>query len=176
MKVSRFLDTKRPDSYFTTLPSPLGEILLAGDGEALTRLSFEAADGTHDVPDGSVRDEGAFRTVVRELEAYSGGGLHSFSAQLAPGGTAFERQVWEHLKEIPWGTTESYGDVASAIGHRGAAWAVGLANGRNPIAIIVPCHRVVGRDGSLTGYGGGIGRKRWLLDHERGLFSMPLRP
>ena len=174
--MSRFLDEGRPARYFTILPSPLGELLLAGDGEALTHLSFEAGDGTHDVPDGAARDEGALRTAVRELEAYFAGELHAFSVLLAPGGTAFERRVWEHLREIPCGSTESYGDVASAIGRRGAARAVGLANGRNPIAIIVPCHRVVGRDGSLTGYGGGMDRKRWLLDHERGLFSTPLKP
>lgn len=162
----RLLDEPRSPRYFTIVPSPVGELLLTGDGETLTELSFAARNGTHEVPSGR-RDDGALRTAVQELEAYFAGELREFSLMLAPGGTPFQREVWSHLLTIPYGATESYADVAGAIGRERATRAVGLANGRNPIAIIVPCHRVIGKNGSLTGYGGGLDRKQWLLTHER---------
>ena len=105
--------------------------------------------------------------ACRQLDAYFAGKLTNFDLPLAPPGTAFQRRVWHELCRIPFGQTISYGEQARRVGKKGAARAVGAANGRNPIAIIVPCHRVIGANGTLTGYGGGLDRKEWLLRHER---------
>ena len=105
--------------------------------------------------------------MVEQLEAYFAGSRQTFDVPLALAGTDFQRRVWEGLLEIPYGHTMSYGELARRVGRPGASRAVGLANGRNPVAIIVPCHRVIGANGTLTGYGGGLDRKVWLLDHER---------
>jgi methylated-DNA-[protein]-cysteine S-methyltransferase len=118
-----------------------------------------------------VPDDRAFPDVVDQLEAYFVGDRSDFDLVLNPAGSEFHRRVWRALLTIPYGETRSYGQIAEQIGASGAARAVGLANGRNPIAIIVPCHRVVGASGSLTGYGGGLDRKRWLLDMERSRMS-----
>jgi AraC family transcriptional regulator of adaptative response/methylated-DNA-[protein]-cysteine methyltransferase len=122
------------------------------------RLSAVFAPGRNDVS----------RQVVQDVEAYFAGGLRSFDLPLAPCGTDFQREVWGALAEIPYGETRSYADVAAALGRPKAVRAVGAANGMNALAIVVPCHRVVGADGRLTGYGGGLWRKRRLLDLERG--------
>lgn len=164
--VPELLDGARPCRYVTIVPSPVGDLLLAGDGEVLGELSFAMDDGSHRLPAGAVRDRAPFVRILRELEAYFAGEGTGFTMPLAPGGTPFQRGVWRHLLGIPYGATVSYADVARGIGSKRATRAVGLANARNPIAIIVPCHRVVGRDGSLTGYGGGLSRKKWLLEHE----------
>ncbi|MDX1983869.1 MAG: methylated-DNA--[protein]-cysteine S-methyltransferase, partial [Bryobacteraceae bacterium] len=108
-----------------------------------------------------------FREVIRQLDAYFKGALHDFDVPLAPLGTPFQRNVWSALREIPYGRTISYGELARRIGNPSASRAVGLANGSNPIAIIVPCHRVIGANGKLTGFGGGLDVKRKLLDLER---------
>jgi len=113
------------------------------------------------------RDATPFAEALRQLRAYFAGDLHTFSLALAPAGTPFQRRVWDALLEIPYGATASYRDIAIAIGKPSAVRAVGLANGRNPIPIIIPCHRVIGSDGSLTGYGGGLDVKRFLLELER---------
>ncbi|TAL08984.1 MAG: methylated-DNA--[protein]-cysteine S-methyltransferase [Porticoccaceae bacterium] len=107
------------------------------------------------------------REAVRQLRAYFAGRLTRFELPLNPAGTAFQKSVWQALLAVPHGATASYGEIAAAVGNPRASRAVGLANGRNPIAIVVPCHRIIGRDGSLTGYGGGLDRKRWLLAHEQ---------
>lgn len=112
------------------------------------------------------RDAEPFKAAVDQLDAYFAGELTAFDLPLAPRGSEFQRRVWAALQEIPYGETESYGQLAERIGSPGGARAVGLANGKNPIGIIIPCHRVVGADGSLTGYGGGIERKRQLLELE----------
>ena len=112
------------------------------------------------------RDIEPFKAAADQLDAYFAGDLTTFDLPLAPRGSEFQQRVWAALQEIPYGETESYGQLAERIGSPGGARAVGLANGRNPIGIIIPCHRVVGADGSLTGYGGGIERKRQLLDLE----------
>jgi methylated-DNA-[protein]-cysteine S-methyltransferase len=153
--------------YYSTMASPVGELLLVGDGNALTGLYMEVQKHGRRVTPELVRDDAAFTDARTQLAAYFAGELHAFSLLLAPRGTPFQRRVWQALGEIPYGTTESYGALAARIDRPGAARAVGLANGRNPIGIIVPCHRVIGANGSLTGYGGGLERKRWLLDHER---------
>ena len=105
--------------------------------------------------------------AARQLSEYFAGDRTDFDLDLAPSGTDFQRKVWTALSQIPYGTTESYGQLALRIGQPTASRAVGLANGRNPIAIVVPCHRVIGSSGTLTGYAGGLERKRWLLEHER---------
>jgi methylated-DNA-[protein]-cysteine S-methyltransferase len=110
-----------------------------------------------------------FGTAADQLAAYFAGRLTEFSLPLAPAGTPFQRRVWAGLQEIPYGDTWSYGQLAGKVGNPAAVRAVGLANGRNPIAVVIPCHRVIGADGSLTGYGGGLDRKRFLLDLEAGV-------
>jgi methylated-DNA-[protein]-cysteine S-methyltransferase len=150
-----------------TIHSPLGPLTLAGDGDALTHLRMH--DQAYPPPDREswTADPGIFPDVVDQLAAYFAGELTEFQVTLRLHGSPFQRQVWDALLEIPYGETRSYGELAQRIGHAGSARAVGLANGRNPVAIIVPCHRVIGGDGSLTGYGGGLHRKRALLEHER---------
>jgi methylated-DNA-[protein]-cysteine S-methyltransferase len=115
-----------------------------------------------------------FKAAADQLNSYFAGTLTRFTLPLAPRGTVFQQRVWAGLQDIPYGDTESYGELAERIGSPGAARAVGLANGKNPIGIIIPCHRVVGSDGSLTGYGGGIDRKRQLLNLERAISGAAL--
>jgi methylated-DNA-[protein]-cysteine S-methyltransferase len=145
--------------------SPIGRLLLTGDGRALTGLYMIDAPrhvGRHE--DGRTPSPEAFGEVAAQLEAYFAGDLKEFTLPLAPTGSPFQLAVWTELTKIPYGSTISYGDIALALGKRlVASRAVGLANGSNPISVIVPCHRVIGSDGSLTGYGGGLDRKEQLL-------------
>jgi methylated-DNA-[protein]-cysteine S-methyltransferase len=157
---------------YTTMDSPIGELLLVGDAHALHRLDMREGRRPVSIDPHWVRGDEPLSPVCRQLDEYFDGARRSFEIPLAPAGNPFELRVWEALVEIPYGETVSYGEVARRIGEPSAAWAVGLANGRNPIALIVPCHRVIGADGSLTGYGGGLERKRFLLDLEAGV--MPL--
>lgn len=153
---------------YETIDSPLGELLLTGDGEALTGLYI--LPGWRRAPSvGSSwrRDPAAFHDAREQLVAYFAGRLRTFDLPLAPNGTPFQREVWGALREIPYGETATYGELASAVGRPHAARAVGAANGRNPIGIVVPCHRVVGAGGALTGYAGGVDNKRILLELER---------
>jgi methylated-DNA-[protein]-cysteine S-methyltransferase len=152
--------------HYRTMDSPVGTLTLAGRGATLTSLRME--DQTHE-PDraGWERDDSVFAEAVEQLQAYFAGELTSFSLRMELAGSAFQRQVWAALQTIPYGETRSYGEIAEQIGAPGAFRAVGLANGRNPIGIIVPCHRVIGANGSLTGYGGGLDRKRALLELEK---------
>ena len=145
--------------------SPIGRLLLLGDGHALTGLWMIDAERHEARRGGGPRpDPAAFREVEAQLGAYFAGDLKEFTVPLAPTGTPFQLAVWTELTKIPYGSTVSYGDIARALGKRPvAARAVGLANGSNPISVIVPCHRVIGSDGSLTGYGGGLDRKELLL-------------
>ena len=145
--------------------SPIGRLLLLGDGHALTGLWMIDAERHHArLGDGLTPSPESFREVEAQLEAYFAGDLKEFTVPLAPSGTPFQLAVWTELTKIPYGSTVSYGDIARALGKRPvAARAVGLANGANPISVIVPCHRVIGSDGSLTGYGGGLERKELLL-------------
>jgi methylated-DNA-[protein]-cysteine S-methyltransferase len=146
---------------FTYQPSPVGVLNLAADEQnRLCRLEFtESAPAVtaDDVPSGVIAE------TVRQLDEYFAGTRHEFELDLAPRGTAFQLAVWDALLAIPYGATVSYLDIARSVGRPNAVRAVGQANGRNPIAIVVPCHRVIGSDHSLTGYGGGIDRKRFLL-------------
>ena len=158
-----------------TVDSPVGLLTIAGDGHVVTNLRM--VDQTYAPADQAawVEDAAAFPDVVAQLEAYFAGELVVFDVPLALHGTAFQRAVWHALLEIPYGETRTYGELATGLGSPGAARAVGLANGHNPVGIIVPCHRVIGADGSLTGYGGGLEAKRTLLDLESrraGLFAL----
>jgi methylated-DNA-[protein]-cysteine S-methyltransferase len=145
--------------------SPIGRLLLTGDGHALTGLyMIDAARHVGRHSDGLTPCPEAFGEVAEQLAAYFGGDLKEFTLPLAPTGSPFQLAVWTELTKIPYGSTISYGDIALALGKRlVASRAVGLANGSNPISVIVPCHRVIGSDGSLTGYGGGLERKEQLL-------------
>lgn len=158
---------------YSTMSSPLGELNFTGTEEGLTAVWFDAE---HHRPDrGSwSRDDLHFAAVRRQLQEYFAGTRQVFDLPLAPQGTAFQQQVWAALCAIPFGETRSYGEQARSIGNENAVRAVGLANGKNPIAIIVPCHRVIGAKGTLTGYAGGLERKRWLLAHEAAGRSRPL--
>ena len=153
---------------YTRLQSPIGELLLLGDGEALHGLYMQEGRRPRRIAPDWRASTAAFTTVIDELRAYFEGHPIAFDVPLRLRGTEFELRVWRALQDIPYGATASYGEVAREIGEPSAARAVGLANGRNPIAVIVPCHRVIGADGSLTGYGGGLERKRLLLELERG--------
>jgi methylated-DNA-[protein]-cysteine S-methyltransferase len=154
-------------NFYSEIDSPVGMLLLRGDGAALTGMYMQKQRYRPPLPDFYVRDDAKFREAREQLAAYFSGRLLDFDLDLKPEGTGFQKVVWKGLLDIPYGATESYGSLAKRIGHEGGARAVGLANGHNPIGIIIPCHRVIGADGSLTGYGGGIERKQWLLHHER---------
>jgi len=147
-------------------PSPVGGLRLVGDEGRLRKILFERGRRPAPPPPATPPDAEPFREVIRQLDAYFAGELETFDLVLAPEGTPFQLEVWGLLRAIPYGETVSYGELARKIGRRDAARAVGAANGSNPIPIVVPCHRVVGADGSLTGFGGGIENKRWLLHHE----------
>jgi methylated-DNA-[protein]-cysteine S-methyltransferase len=160
--------------HYTVIPSPLGELVAQRDEVGITGLYLPT--GRHAVTDRltGIRDDDGFELLRLQLEQYFAGTRREFDLPLHPYGTAFQQRVWAMLREIPYGETWSYGRTAEAIGAPTASRAVGLANGQNPISIVVPCHRVIGANGSLTGYGGGIEAKRWLLSHEAaraGLFA-----
>ena len=158
---------------YRTIDSPIGPLTVAGRGSALTNLRM--VDQTYEPGHtGWSLDPGAFTVVVEQLDAYFAGELSDFDVELDLRGTGFQQRVWKALLTIPYGETRSYGEIAEQIGAPGAARAVGLANGHNPIAIIVPCHRVIGASGSLTGYGGGLDRKRTLLALEKRRTSVNL--
>ena len=155
-------------THYSTMPSPVGELLLLGGEAGLTGVYMQQ----HLHWDGPRphwrRDDQQLRQARAQLRAYFAEEVRTFDLPLALHGTEFQQKVWNELLNIPYGETIHYGELARRIGQPSASRAVGLANGRNPISIIVPCHRVIGANGSLIGYGGGIPRKRWLLDHERG--------
>jgi O-6-methylguanine DNA methyltransferase len=168
---------------FDRFPSPIGTILLVSDGTALRALDFhDHEERLHDLVRRQYGRVDLNRgpvpaMITRALEAYFAGELAATTTiPVATGGTPFQRRVWAALRQIPAGTTTSYGALAAALGQPGASRAVGLANGANPVGIVVPCHRVIGANGSLTGFGGGLSRKQWLLEHEGaqlGLFREP---
>lgn len=161
--------------FYSLLASPIGELLLTSDGDSLTRVSMPLERGKPaPEPKPSWRRDdaaSALRQARDQLRAYFAGELFVFDLPLSMAGTPFQRRVWQGLLEVPFGATWSYAELARHVGHPGASRAVGAANGRNPIAIIVPCHRVIGANGTLTGYGGGLERKKWLLDHETGAMA-----
>lgn len=149
--------------------TPVGKLLIAGDESGLRHVSFEkthfSAPSTTPAGDWEFNAK-PFREVVRQLKAYFSGKLRTFDLPLAAEGTDFQQCVWKALCEVPYGETASYGDIAKSVGNPAASRAVGLANGRNPISIIVPCHRIIGSSGKLVGYGGGLHHKLTLLKLE----------
>ncbi|NKB60181.1 MAG: methylated-DNA--[protein]-cysteine S-methyltransferase [Alphaproteobacteria bacterium] len=146
--------------------SPVGRLLLAGDEQALTLISFPAGSRARGPDPGWRRDDAMFAAAVRELEEYFAGDRLEFSVPLQLSGTEFQNAYWTLLQTVRLGETTTYGALAQRIGRPKASRAVGAANGANPIPIIIPCHRVIGSNKSLTGFGGGIETKRYLLDHE----------
>ena len=167
---------------FTRFPSPLGELVLTASDTALTGVHFptsrhgpplhEVEQRTGAEDDGHGSASALLARARHQLEEYFARTRTSFDLPLAAPGTTFQRQVWDLLRTIPYGTTTSYGELARRLGDPRATRAVGAANGKNPIPIIVPCHRVVGARGELTGFGGGLDRKRWLLEHEGALMTL----
>ena len=153
--------------YFRT-PSPVGPLFLAASTKGLVRLEFEARTQTLNASTTQLREsKSALAPYLRELNDYFTGERREFSLPLDLRGTGFQLACWHALLEIPYGETRRYRDIAQAIGHPHAYRAVGMSNNRNPVAIVVPCHRVIASSGSLCGYGGGLDRKTWLIDHER---------
>ena len=160
-------------THFRIIDSPVGPLTLAGHNGRLAHLRMDGQ--THEPSHaGWERDDDIFGDAVEQLGAYFAGDLTTFDVDLELAGTEFQQRVWAALRTIPYGETRSYGEIAAQIDASGASRAVGLANGRNPIGIIVPCHRVIGASGSLTGYGGGLDRKRTLLDLEKSRRSAAL--
>ncbi|GGI97036.1 methylated-DNA--[protein]-cysteine S-methyltransferase [Streptomyces brasiliensis] len=161
-------------TVYTVHASPLGDLLLTGetsaDGFALTSVSMPGQRGAPSAGAGRRRDDAPFAGVTAQLAAYFTGRLTRFELPLAPGGTAFQRRVWKALDDIPYGTTTTYGALASLLGvPRAEIRAVGAAVGANPLLLVRPCHRLIGADGSMRGYAGGGERKVWLLTHEGAL-------
>ncbi len=157
-----------PIIYTTDYRCPLGRLLLESDGKALTRVRLPGEKPPAAVDEGAprVRDAKPFAAVIAQLDEYFAGKRRRFELPLAPSGTPFQRKVWQQLRKIPYGRTITYAQLAHRVGNDAACRAVGAANGRNPLPIVVPCHRVIGSDGSLTGFGGGIAAKRKLLELE----------
>lgn len=155
--------------WYTLLDTPLGALCIVGTTKGLTHVEFQ--DGERPVrpePDWQ-ENQGVLDEARKQLQAYFEGRRQRFTLALAPEGTPFQKRVWRELQEIPWGTTTTYREIAERLGQPAAVRAVGHANGRNPVAIVIPCHRVVGANGRLTGYAGGIATKRRLLQHEGAL-------
>jgi methylated-DNA-[protein]-cysteine S-methyltransferase len=154
--------------------SPVGPLMLHAAADGVTRLSLDGTRMPRVRVDGSREAAAHLDALGSQLDEYFAGSRTEFDVALALDGTPFQREVWDALRAIPYGMTVSYGELATRIGRPGAQRAVGLANGQNPVAIVVPCHRVIGADGSLTGYGGGLDRKRYLLGLEAGRTELPL--
>ncbi|HWQ48128.1 MAG TPA: methylated-DNA--[protein]-cysteine S-methyltransferase [Methanosarcina sp.] len=149
--------------YYDIIESPTGPILLAGNEKGLKHLVFLKGKKRIEIPVDWIENKEFFKEVTRQLEAYFSGKLEFFDLNLAPEGTDFQKSVWKALCEIPYGETRTYKEIAVSVGKPRAYRAVGLANNRNPIAIIIPCHRVIGSDGKLTGYASGLDIKEFLL-------------
>ncbi|HEY7095902.1 MAG TPA: methylated-DNA--[protein]-cysteine S-methyltransferase [Terriglobales bacterium] len=159
--------TKAETLFYAYLDSPIGALLLVADEKGLRRIDFPRNNRPAAPEPGWIENRRALGDVIRQLEFYFAGKLDSFDLPLSPAGTEFQQKVWQHLCDIPYGETISYGELAKRIGNPNASRAVGLANGSNPIPIIIPCHRVIGSNGKLTGYGGGLPIKEKLLALER---------
>ena len=151
---------------FRILESPVGPLLLAGDSETLMEIAFQSGKHARTIPSSWEQCDGSHEEAARQLREYFAGARTEFELRLEPEGTPFQQRVWNELRGIPYGETISYRELAERVGNPAGTRAVGAANGRNPLPIVVPCHRVIGSDGSLTGFGGGLQIKRKLLDLE----------
>jgi methylated-DNA-[protein]-cysteine S-methyltransferase len=158
------------------LDSPIGRLLLAADEHGLRYIGFELGRHPVWIGDDWRRDCAALADARAQLDAYFAGELREFDLPLAAQGSEFDRRVWDALRRVDYGTTMSYGELARRVGDPLAARAVGAANGRNPLPIVVPCHRVIGANGSLTGFGGGLATKKFLLEHEQRFGTFALTP
>ncbi len=154
-----------------TLETPIGTLRLLAQGEALVAIRFPGEGGVEEPPARPAPRGGVLALARQQLAEYFAGERTRFDLPLAAEGTPFQRRVWSALSGIPYGETRSYAAIAAAVGSPAAVRAVGAANGRNPLPIVVPCHRVIGSDGRLTGFGGGLPTKAWLLQHERGVLE-----
>ena len=152
---------------YTYMDSPVGRLLLAGDEDGLRSIGFPEGKMVIQPEADWIESGKTFHETIRQLRAYFAGGLRDFDLPLAPEGTPFQLSVWNKLREIPYGETISYGQLATRVGNPKASRVVGMANGRNPLPIVVPCHRVIGSSGKLTGFGGGLPAKQLLLELER---------
>jgi len=161
---------------YTHAPSPLGPLLLAGSGAALTGIWLPSGRDRRDPDPTWIESARPFKEAIRQLDAYFAGKLRQFELPLAPEGTPFQRCVWQALLGIPYAETVSYGELARSIERPSAFRAVGAANGQNPLSIVIPCHRVIGSNGQLVGYGGGLPVKSALLALERRVAGVPARP
>lgn len=157
-----------PELAYTYLESPIGPLLLAGDEQHLHYIGFPTGKGVITPHENWHEDAAPLREITKQLFAYFAGELEDFHIPMEMGGTDFQKDVWAALCDIPYGETISYGELARRIGRPKASRAVGAANGANPLPIIVPCHRVIGANNSLTGFGGGVETKQFLLQHEQG--------
>ncbi|HEX5073371.1 MAG TPA: methylated-DNA--[protein]-cysteine S-methyltransferase [Gemmatimonadaceae bacterium] len=157
-----------PTVIYDVVPTPIDRLVVASDGSSIVGVWMANAEPDDRRWVDRCGTDSLIDEARRQLVAYFAGRLRTFDLPLAPNGTDFQRRVWSALREIPFGTTISYAELARRVSNSAAVRAVGAANGRNPIPIIVPCHRVIGSDGSLTGFGGGLHRKQWLLRHEGG--------
>lgn len=149
-------------AYTYQMATPVGPLQLEENGQALTRIAFVDAE-----PERKTAPTPLLAAAAEQLKAYLSGSLHRFDLPIALSGTPFQVKVWQALCQIPYGETRTYGEIAAAVGNPASCRAVGMANHHNPLAIVVPCHRVIGKNGALTGYAGGLDRKRFLLDLER---------
>ena len=152
--------------WYTRAPSPIGELVLTSRGSGLTGIYVTGHQAIEDALATGTRDDSFFEPVMNELDEYWIGQRRRFTVPIAPAGTPFQLAVWRELVRVSFGETVSYSSLATRIGRPSAPRAVGSANARNPISIVIPCHRVIGSAGSLTGYAGGLDKKRWLLAHE----------
>ncbi|MGB3212155.1 MAG: methylated-DNA--[protein]-cysteine S-methyltransferase [Desulforhopalus sp.] len=152
--------------HYCHYQSPIGKLLLIGTEGVLESLRFANSWSLEDIADEWQYDRVSFSTALQQLTEYFAGKRQEFDLDIAPKGTAFQQSVWRELRKIPFGQTACYGEIAARLGNKNASRAVGMANGKNPIPIIVPCHRVIGKDGSLTGFGGGLDVKKQLLTLE----------
>jgi len=157
--------------YYAWMDSPVGRVLFEGDAGGLGRLDIDTPQKPRTPSEGAVEDASLFREAMAQLKAYFAGELQAFDLKLNPAGTDFQRRAWRELQRIPYGETISYGEQAKRMGDAKACRATGAANGQNPISIVIPCHRVIGSTGKLTGFGSGLPIKQWLLQHESGLFK-----
>jgi methylated-DNA-[protein]-cysteine S-methyltransferase len=158
---------------YCILESPVGPILIAGDNGGLKLINFQDGPNAQAPNSNWKENRRFFQTAIQQFNAYFDGRLTQFKLPLAPDGTPFQKKVWNALRKIPYGKTVSYGEIAFRIGNPKASRAVGAANGQNPLSIIVPCHRVIGKTGDLVGYGGGLPIKQSLLAHERRQVQSP---
>ena len=152
--------------FYCYMDSPIGKLFLAGDQDGLRYLNFPKEKRPVDPQHGWIEMPAFFTSVVAELKEYFAGKRQDFSVDINPEGTDFQLSVWHALQKVPYGKTVSYGELAERVGNPKASRAVGAANGANPIPIIIPCHRVIGASGDLTGFGGGLDVKQYLLEHE----------